>query len=322
MVEGGGVKKSSGFQPTACAEWQQKRQYLNTSMLSSVLRILVVLCLQFHVMSKLLLIVNSIKSSEDARRFRLDESTLQTWTMKNLQQYLADNVLHISIAEFSLEIQVPSTGKYERREDNYELDVTGHFLSVLVNYHNRNDEIVAAIKGRRYDLSDGLQLRDGIRLYSRDAHQAELGTGLNTWDGAVVLAKYFQYNPSLVMGKRILEVGSGTGLSGIAAGLLGAAAVLLTDLDYTLENLRENVRINSKTSYPNNQTTAAAAAADLNMICKVEKLDWCDKSTYPIGHEHAPWDLVIGADVVWLEHLVPPLVQTLFSCMGVRRGII
>lgn len=41
----------------------------------------------------------------------------------------------------------------------------------------------------------------------------------------------------------------------------------------------------------------------------VSVLDWADPTTYPVLEEE--WDVVIGADVVWLEHLVPSLVAAL-----------
>ena len=38
---------------------------------------------------------------------------------------------------------------------------------------------------------------------------------------------------------------------------------------------------------------------------------------FPADADSPPyWDLVIGADVVWLEHLVPPLVQAIATCMS------
>lgn len=55
-----------------------------------------------------------------------------------------------------------------------------------------------------------------------------MGTGLITWDGAVVLGKYLETVPSFVLNKNVLELGAGTGLAGMAATLLGAKATLLT----------------------------------------------------------------------------------------------
>lgn len=46
-------------------------------------------------------------------------------------------------------------------------------------------------------------------------------------------------------GCTVLEIGSGTGAVGLAAAVLGASTVTMTDLDYTLDNLRSAVAANT-----------------------------------------------------------------------------
>jgi predicted nicotinamide N-methyase len=98
----------------------------------------------------------------------------------------------------------------------------------------------------------------------------------------------------IIRNKKILELGSGTGLLGISALCNGAAEVMLTDLAYTLDNLNNNIIENSLN--------------DLNIHAAL--LDWSNSSTYPVDKN---WDVIIAADVVWLEELVEPLVKTLRS---------
>ncbi len=45
---------------------------------------------------------------------------------------------------------------------------------------------------------------------------------LSVWDAAVVIAKYMEKNHHAMQGKRVLELGAGTGLAGLAAAALGA----------------------------------------------------------------------------------------------------
>lgn len=40
-------------------------------------------------------------------------------------------------------------------------------------------------------------------------------------------------------------------------------------------------------------------------------LDWSDPSTYP---NDTLWDVVIGADIVWVDYLIPSLVNALNHC--------
>jgi predicted nicotinamide N-methyase len=51
------------------------------------------------------------------------------------------------------------------------------------------------------------------------------------WAGGQALARYILDNPVLVAGMRVLDIGSGSGLVGIAAAKAGAASVLAADID-------------------------------------------------------------------------------------------
>lgn len=122
------------------------------------------------------------------------------------------------------------------------------------------------------------------------------GTGLTTWDGSVVLAKYLEHRRTAdIQGTRILEVGSGTGLVGLSAALLGAKQVILTDLAYTMENLKRNVA--------NTMGSVGSKRVDAEVTAQV--LDWFDPPT-----TMGSLDFILASDVVWVEELIPPLVQT------------
>jgi predicted nicotinamide N-methyase len=51
------------------------------------------------------------------------------------------------------------------------------------------------------------------------------------WAGGMALARYLIDHPEIVAGRRILDLGSGSGLVAIAARLAGASAVTATDID-------------------------------------------------------------------------------------------
>ena len=51
------------------------------------------------------------------------------------------------------------------------------------------------------------------------------------WAGGQALARYLLDNPALVAGRRVLDLGSGSGLVAIAAAKAGAAHVLAADID-------------------------------------------------------------------------------------------
>ncbi|MDX8532859.1 methyltransferase [Mesorhizobium sp. VK25A] len=65
------------------------------------------------------------------------------------------------------------------------------------------------------------------------------------WAGGAVLARYVLDRPSIVAGKRVLDLGAGSGLVGIAAAKAGARAVTAAEIDRNgLAAIRLNVQAN------------------------------------------------------------------------------
>lgn len=121
-----------------------------------------------------------------------------------------------------------------------------------------------------------------------------IGTGAVVWPAAHVLVKYMEkrYGSTGLRGKRVIDIGSGTGFAGIAAAALGAN-VLLTDQlcvkDLILSNIEEYHSLGSM--------YGSASFAEYN---------W-DESAASLN---PPFDLVIVSDCV-LPKLYPiePLVK-------------
>jgi predicted nicotinamide N-methyase len=65
------------------------------------------------------------------------------------------------------------------------------------------------------------------------------------WAGGQALARYVLDNPQLVAGKRVLDIGAGSGLVAIAAAKAGAASVLAADIDaFSCAAIRLNAEAN------------------------------------------------------------------------------
>lgn len=135
----------------------------------------------------------------------------------------------------------------------------------------------------------------GLRAQQEQRHG---DTARSVWDGAVALAKALEKSPQLVEGRAVLELGAGRGVAGIAAALLGASSVVLTDLPYALEDLEASAALN----FPD-----AAAARRV----EVAELDWGDAGRFLDGRPGQRFDVVVAADVIWLLELVEPLVGAL-----------
>lgn len=184
-------------------------------------------------------------------------------------------------------------------------------LSEEIDIHAPPPSSPLLLPGRKFPLEfDGGGFTIENHVHKRvsavrvsEVHNAGLGTGLTIWDGAVVLAKYVEHNAAALdlANQRVLELGAGTGVVGLAVAAAGAPSVVLTDLPYTIDNLRANIARNR----------AAFEGAEV----KAHVLDWFNPAQVVVGEPGAatppPISLILGADVVWVSELIPPLVRTL-----------
>ncbi|KAI8927603.1 putative methyltransferase-domain-containing protein [Entophlyctis helioformis] len=140
-------------------------------------------------------------------------------------------------------------------------------------------------------------------------------TAETVWDGSLILAKYLETGRFGVRGKRVIELGAGRGLVGMAAALLGAK-VTLTDIGDAVAPLQAIVRLNE---------LDAARRTDDDEAGRVEgvvALDWTDRKAglQSLGE---PYDVVVAADVVWVHDLIVPLVDTLSDLIqGATVGLL
>ncbi|KAF8377935.1 hypothetical protein HHK36_031324 [Tetracentron sinense] len=129
------------------------------------------------------------------------------------------------------------------------------------------------------------------------------GISFQLWPAATSFLTLLDHNtsctpltPFLSKSQRILELGSGTGLVGIAAAATLGAYVTLTDLPHVLPNLQFNADAN-----------AHALAFNCGTV-HVASLRWGEaEDMESVGRE---FDLLLASDVVYHDHLFDPLLQT------------
>ncbi|XP_010465306.2 PREDICTED: protein N-lysine methyltransferase METTL21A-like isoform X2 [Camelina sativa] len=95
----------------------------------------------------------------------------------------------------------------------------------------------------------------------------------------------------------ILELGSGTGVVGIAAAVTLSANVTVTDLPHVLDNLNFNAEAN------------AEVVARFGGEVHVEPLRWGEADDVEVLGRNV--DLILASDVVYHDHLYEPLLETL-----------
>ncbi|KAJ1922936.1 hypothetical protein IWQ60_006189 [Tieghemiomyces parasiticus] len=133
-------------------------------------------------------------------------------------------------------------------------------------------------------------------------------TSLVVWDCSLVLAKYLEYQRQAIPlhAKRVLELGSGQGIVGIAAALLGAQ-VTLTDVAFAIPALTSVVRLNNLSPVPGSRLAPSDTAG---CVTHVRPLDWLHRDDF-IHSLESPFDYILASDVVWVDWLIEPLVATI-----------
>jgi len=124
-------------------------------------------------------------------------------------------------------------------------------------------------------------------------------TGRVVWPSAHSLSAHLCAHPELVRGRRVVDLGAGTGLVGLVAAALGASQVVLSDLPTALPLLRRNALQN------------IAACGD---NVHVEALRWGD----PVGPVFERCDVVIGCEIIYQhdEDTCRALVDTMKQLAG------
>lgn len=120
------------------------------------------------------------------------------------------------------------------------------------------------------------------------------------WSSALALATHMRVRPG-VAGMRVLELGCGTGLAGIAAAQAGARVVMTDYEDDALRFARANAAIN-----------LGAVARDK---VRAEHLDW--RSPGAPG----TFDIVLGADIVY-DRANFPFLLSLFRAVLAPEGVV
>ncbi|XP_037703084.1 EEF1A lysine methyltransferase 3 isoform X1 [Choloepus didactylus] len=173
----------------------------------------------------------------------------------------------------------------------------GHVLSITQNFGSR-----LGVAARVWDAVRSGLLRVRVAREVRIPDPALLGGAHPSYSlffsflpQALSLCNYFESQNVDFRGKKVIELGAGTGIVGILAALQGGD-VTITDLPLALEQIQGNVQANMP-------------AGDR---AQVRALSWgIDQHVFP-----RDYDLVLGADIVYLEPTFPLLLGTLQHLCG------
>jgi len=118
-------------------------------------------------------------------------------------------------------------------------------------------------------------------------------TGLRTWEASLLLSEWLLEQD--LRGKNILELGSGTGLTGILAAKKGANVTVTDGSETVVTKLRSNFQLN-------------------NVDGEIRSLWWGEQDEIL----ERRWDLVLGADIAYDKDVCSNLAQT--YALALRHG--
>jgi predicted nicotinamide N-methyase len=172
----------------------------------------------------------------------------------------------------------------------------------------------SAYSEKKYSLT----FKNGKVLSVPEAHEQ---IGSRVWDCAPMMSRWFEKG-DFVRGKKVLELGSGTGFLGFACAMLGAAKVVITDIATLLTTMEKNIE------YTN-----------LSDICTARVLDWNDiDAVIKLKQEFGGFDMIVASDVLVftvdattdgesgfirsLRTLSDPTTEILMGCNKNRHGFL
>ncbi|EDU43841.1 methyltransferase [Pyrenophora tritici-repentis] len=155
-------------------------------------------------------------------------------------------------------------------------------------------------------------------LEARSVISSSGTTGLRTWEAALLLGSYLasETGRSSVCGKRLFELGAGTGmLSILCARYLGIAGIVATDGDEAVvDAIKTNLFLNG------------LDVDDETSVCQVgtAALKWgypVDVKTFSEDYGMEVPDIVLGADVTYDKSVIPRLVSTMWELFELNAGL-
>mmetsp|Transcript_22041 Transcript_22041/g.32564 ORF Transcript_22041/g.32564 Transcript_22041/m.32564 type:complete len:271 (+) Transcript_22041:364-1176(+) len=81
-----------------------------------------------------------------------------------------------------------------------------------------------------------------VQQIQRGEIEGTYGTGATVWPASIVLVKYLELHPEKLQDRTVIDLGAGTGVTSLAAAILGAKRVVCTDgVDTVVKLARSNV---------------------------------------------------------------------------------
>jgi len=238
------------------------------------------------------------------RGIKITPDILEKWylefkeSIEEFQKYLLDQTVDNPLfASWSLRVKYRET-----------------FIKTIIEWLEKHEN--TEVNSRWYELIVDLASRGSYEqdwchtIYILDNNQSVIHrqstallshglTGLSSWPASICLGDYLMERKYLLENKRIIELGAGSGLLGLALLKYSEEILSYTFTDYSpmiLNLLRENSLLNFSED-------------QLDKRVKIEELDW---NQYSIDKSDQDcFDLILAADVVYDPSVIDNLVKTI-----------
>ncbi|KAH8124317.1 hypothetical protein ACSS6W_002422 [Trichoderma asperelloides] len=141
------------------------------------------------------------------------------------------------------------------------------------------------------------------------------------WNGAKIIADYFEEDPSRVQHKTVLELGAASGLPSLVAGIYGAKKVVMTDFpdpDIVM-NMQKNIDACDETTEPTGHIAKTIDAVGFVWGGDAVPLLACLSSETDSSQEEERFDVLILADLLFRHSEHGALVKTIRETMRRSR---
>ena len=247
---------------------------------------------------------NAKRSIDGRMLYRREKPHSRTWNILNIDEY-ATTLCHYQWIwhEERLEEEEEVQDEIERRRPRMKQQQVDRFHLFILEQADPSH--LANVTGGTFDLPEKKKPCQILNIFGKkiqiEQGFSDISKGHSelVWEASLHLPKFFERHKCISLkGKRVLELGSGTGMCGIAVAASGAD-VILTDQERALPLLRKNC----------DQNVDSVAPGTLS----VRALYWGHE---PHHHDLPKFDVILASDCLYSNAAWTSFQNTLFYVMS------